>query len=180
MLRYTTGDSASGNCSLIRRMLTALVSVTTTGMKKVTSRERGGEVDDVEHLARIADVLDEMRLFYLEAACIYVARARKASNSMDVGRHGDWWSRNKDEIEEDEYEMEEREAKKGLTTDLETRLRDVGGGLLLDKAIQLKVQSLEKQLRQVKSFAGFDEAKPPTCWRNYSQSRSWQLLPGFP
>lgn len=76
--------------------------------------------------------------------------------------------------------MEEREAKKGLTTDLETRLRDVGGGLLLDKAIQLKVQSLEKQLRQVKSFAGFDEAKPPTCWRNYSQSRSWQLLPGFP
>jgi hypothetical protein len=133
MLRYTTGDSASGNCSLIRRMLTALVSVTTTGMKKVTSRERGGEVDDVEHLARIADVLDEMRLFYLEAACIYVARARKASNSMDVGRHGDWWSRNKDEIEEDEYEMEEREARKDLTTDLETRLRGVGEACFLTR-----------------------------------------------
>ncbi|KAJ5259188.1 hypothetical protein N7524_010744 [Penicillium chrysogenum] len=165
-------------------MLTALVTVTTTGMKEVTSREGpGGEdVDDVEHLASIADVLDEMRLFYLEAACAHVARARKASTSMDVRRHGDWWSRNKDEIEEDEYEMEEREARKGLTTDLETRLRDVGGGLLLDKAIQLKVQSLGKQLRRIKSFAGFDEAKakPPTCWRNYSQSRPWELLPGLP
>jgi hypothetical protein len=140
----------------------------------------GEHVDDVEHLARIADVSDEMRLFYLETACAHVARARKASNAMDVRRFGNWWSRNKDEIEEDEDEAEEREAREGLITDLERRLRDVGGGLLLDKAIQSKAQSLRKQLRRIKSFAGLVEAKPQTCWRNYSQSRSWELLPGLP
>ncbi|KAJ5470367.1 Tetratricopeptide-like helical [Penicillium desertorum] len=140
----------------------------------------GEHVDDVEHLARIADVSDEMRLFYLETACAHVARARKASNAMDVRRFGNWWSRDKDEIEEDEYEAEEREAREGLIIDLERRLRDVGGGLLLDKAIQSKAQPLRKQPRRIKSFAGLVEAKPQTCWRNYSQSRSWELLPGLP
>lgn len=178
-------DDANAHCDVIPRPMTDAYCICDCcgGLDGEIDFLRE-HVNDTEHLANIASAEDEMRLLYLETACTHVARARKANKTLHLREDSGQRIKDEDEDETKErlYEMDMREARESLLIDLETRLRNIGGEAILDKAI---IESKENapgkhHLRRVKSFAGLYEAKPHICWRNYSRSRSWELLPGLP